>query len=149
MGPLHHRVDIPVRRTKMGPIAGEAHGIEVGMTGEGAFETIDRAMDTTRCAGLRDIEADMVPVAVAALPPQQIGPSLEAGSGAVEVRPCPLRKLLASLLAENPAPCTDPQVVATQEKLIALALVKRAERDQAERARDGRHDRLQRDLGVE
>src|SRR6516164_2167991 len=100
----------------MGPIAGVAHGIEVGMTGEGAFETIDRAMDTTRCAGLRDIKADMVPVAVAALPPQQIGPSLEAGKGAVEVRPCPLRKVLARLLAEHTAPSTDLHI-ATQQKL--------------------------------
>src|SRR5262249_43809750 len=66
-----------------------------------------------------------------------------------EVRPCPIRKVLARLLAEHTAPSTDPQVVATQEKLIALALVERAERDQTERARDGRHDRLQGDLGVE
>src|SRR5262245_8506036 len=36
---------------------------------------------------------------------------------------------------KHPAPCTDLQVAA-QKKLIALALVERAERDQAERARD-------------
>ena len=97
---------------------------------------------------LRDVEADMVAVAVAALQPQQIGAGLEAGKSAVEVRSCPLRKVLARLLAEHAAPCADLQVAA-QEKLIALALVKRAERDQAERAGDGRNDRLQGDLGVE
>jgi len=85
----------------------------------------------------------MVAMAAAALQSQQIGPGLEAGKSAIEVRPCPLCKLLARLLAEHPAPCTDPQIAA-QKKLIALTLVERAERDQAERARDGRHD-----LGVE
>src|SRR5262249_3193822 len=128
IGPLQHRVDIPVRRTKMGPIAGVAGGIEIDMTGECTVETIDRAMDTARCAGVPDIEADMVAVAVAARQPQQHGPSLETGQGAVEVRPCPLRKVLARVLTEHTAPCTDLHI-ATQEKLIALALVKCAERD--------------------
>src|SRR5215472_2416715 len=145
MGPLQYGVDVPVRRTKMGPIAGVAGGIEVDMTGEGTVETIDRARNTTRRAGLRDIEADMIAVAVAALQPQQIGASLETGKGAVEVRPCPLRKVLTRALTEHTAPCTDLHI-ATQEKLIALALVKCAERDQTERARDRRHDRLQGDL---
>jgi hypothetical protein len=97
------------------------------MTGEGAIETIDRAMNTARCAGLADIEADTVAVAVAALPPQQIGPSLETGKGAVEVRSCPLRKVFTRILAEHTAPCAGVHI-ATQEKLIALALVKCAER---------------------
>src|SRR6516165_8159011 len=148
IGPLQHRVDIPVRRTKVGPVAAVAGGIEVEVTGGGAFEGIDQAMHTTGSVRLRDVEADMVAMAVAALQPQQIGAGLEAGKSAVEVRPCPLRKVLARLLAEHPAPCADLQVAA-QEKLIALALVKRAERDQAERAGDGRNDRLQGDLGVE
>ena len=38
------------------------------------------------------------------------------------------------VLPEHPAPHTDPHVAA-QEELIALPLVERAERDQAERAR--------------
>src|SRR5262249_8200158 len=113
----------------MGPIPGVAGGIEVDMTGEGTVETINRAVDATRRAGLRDIEADMVAVAVAALQPQQIGASLETGKRAVEVRPCPLRKVLARALTEHTAPCTDLHIAA-QEKLIALALVKCAERDQ-------------------
>jgi hypothetical protein len=132
----------------MGPIAGVAAGIEVDVTGEGAFETVDRAMHTTGCAGLRDVEADMVAVAVDALQAQQIGPRLEAGKSALEVRPCPLRKVLARVLAEHTAPCTNLHIAA-QEKLIALALVKRADRDQTERARDRRHDRLQGNLGLE
>ena len=148
IGPLQHRVDIPVRRTKMGPIAAEAGGIEVDVTGRGTIEAIDRAMDCAGCARLADVEADMVAMAADALQPQQIGPGLEAGKSTVEIRPCPLRELLTRLLAEHPAPYTDRQVAA-QKKLIALALVERAERDQAERARDGGHDRLQGDLGVE
>src|SRR4029450_4655957 len=117
IGPLQHRVDIPVGRTKMGPIAGVAGGIEVDMTGEGALETAEQAMDTTGCAGLRNVEAEMVAVAVDALQPQQIGPSLEAGKSAIEVRSCPLRKLLARVLAEHTAPCTNLHIAA-QEKLI-------------------------------
>ena len=83
-------------------------------------------MDGTACARLRDVEADMVAVAVDALEPPQIRPDLEAGKGAVEVRPCALRKLLGLVLAEHPAPCTDLRTVA-QESLIALALVEGAE----------------------
>src|SRR5262249_35791849 len=147
-GPLQHRVDIPVRRTKMGPIAAEAGGIEVDVTGGGAFEGIDQTMHSTGCARLADVEADMVAMAADALQPPQIGPRPEGGKSAIEVRPCPLRELLARLLAEHPAPCTDRQVAA-QKKLIALALVERAERDQTERARERGHDRLQGDLGVE
>src|SRR5262245_43785396 len=150
IGPLQHRVDIPVRRTKMGPVAAVARGIEVEVTGGGAFEAIDRAMDSTGCTRLGDVEADMVAMAADALQPQQIGPGLEAGKSAIKVRPCPLRELLTRSLAEHPAPYTDPRIrIAAHEQLIALALVKRAERDQAERARDRRHDRLQGDLGVE
>src|SRR5262245_6669825 len=134
----------------MGPIAAEAGGVEVGVTGGSAVEAIDRAMDSAGCARLRDVEADTVAMAVATFPPQQVGPGLEAGKSAVEVRPRPLRELLARSLAEHPAPCTDPRIrIAAHEHLIALALVKRAERGQTERARDGRHDRLQGDLGVE
>src|SRR5262245_59463951 len=107
MGSLHYRVDIPAGRTKMGPIATVAGGIEVDMAGERAFEAIDRAMHGTGCAGLRDIEADMVAMAVDALPPQQIGPGLEAGKSTVKVRACPLREVLTRLLAEHPAPCTE------------------------------------------
>src|SRR6516225_5499409 len=134
----------------MGPIAAEAGSIEVEVTGRGTIEAIDRAMDSTGCARLGDVEADTVAMAAEALQPHQIGPGLEAGKGAVEVRPCPLRKVLTRLLAEHPAPCTDPRIrIAAHEQLIALALVERAERDQTERARDGRHDRLQGNLGVE
>src|SRR5262249_16466627 len=64
IGSLHYRVDIPVERTKMGPIAAVAGGIEVDMTGERAFEAVDRAMHGTGCAGLRNIEADIITVAV-------------------------------------------------------------------------------------
>src|SRR5262245_22859157 len=134
----------------MGPIAAVAGGIEVNVTGGGAFEGIDQAVDSTGCARLRDVEADTIAMAVATFPPQQIGPGLEAGKSAIKVRPCPLRKLLARSLAEHPAPRTDPRIrIAAHEQLIALALVERADRDQAERAREGRHDRLQGDLGVE
>src|SRR5262249_25526042 len=126
IGPLQHRVDIPVRRTKVGPIAAVAGGIEVEVTGGGAFEGIDQAMHTTGCARLRDVKPDMVAMAADALQPQQIGACLEAGKSAVEVRPCPLRKVLARSLAEHPAPYTDP-LVAAQKKLIALALVEGAE----------------------
>src|SRR6516162_10531191 len=134
----------------MGPIAAIARGVEVDVTGGGAFEGVDQAVDSTGCARLRDVEADMVAMAVAAFPPQQIGPGLEAGKSAIEVRPRPLRELLARSLAEHPAPRTDPRIrIAAHEQLIALALVERAERDQAESARDRRHDRLQGDLGVE
>src|SRR5262249_30570916 len=105
----------------MGPIAAEAGGVEVEVTGGGALEGIDRAMDGTRCARLRDVEADMVAMAADALQPQQIGPGLEAGKSAVEVRPCPLRKVLARSLAEHPAPYTDPRIrIAAHEQLIAL-----------------------------
>src|SRR5215469_12757801 len=132
----------------MGPIAAEAGGIEVDVTGGGAFEGIDQAMHSAGCARLADVEADVVAMAAGALQPQQIRPSLEAGKSAIKVRPCPLRELLTRSLAEHPAPCTDPRIrIATHEQLIALALVEGAERDQAERARDGRHDRLQGDLG--
>src|SRR5215467_15251202 len=58
IGPLQHRVDIPVRWTKMGPIAAEAGGIEVDVTGGGAFEPIDRAMNSAGCARLAGVEAD-------------------------------------------------------------------------------------------
>src|SRR5262245_5631527 len=134
----------------MGPIAAEAGGIWSDGTGGAAFEGIDQAMDSTGCARLANVEADMVAMAAAALQPQQIGPGLEAGKSAIKVRPRPLRKLLARSLAEYPAPCTDPRIrIAAHEQLIALALVERAKRDQAERAREGRHDRLQGDLGVE
>src|SRR6516164_10757770 len=150
MGPLQHRVDIPVRRTKMGPIAAVAGGIEVEVTGGGAIEAIDRAMDSTGCARLGNVEADMVAMAAAALQPQQIGPGLEAGKSTVEVRPCPLRELLTRSLAEHPAPYTDPRIrIAAHEQLIALALVERAERNQTERTGDRRHHRLEGDLGVE
>src|SRR5262249_10993064 len=111
---------------------------------------IDQGMHSTGCARLRDVEADTVAMAVATFPPQQIGPGLEAGKSTIEVRARPLRELLARSLAEHPAPCTDPRIrIAAHEQLIALALGERAERDQPERARDGRHDRLQGDLGVE
>src|SRR5262249_56926662 len=106
IGPLQHRVDIPVRRTKMGPIAAEAGGVEVGVTGGSAVEAIDRAMDSAGCARLADVEADTVAMVADALQPQQIGPGLEAGKSAVEVRPRPLRGLLPRSLAEHPAPCT-------------------------------------------
>src|SRR6516165_1536807 len=79
IGPLQHRVDIPVRRTKVGPVAAVAGGIEVEVTGGGAFEGIDQAMHTTGSVRLRDVEADMVAMAAEALQPQQIGPGLEAG----------------------------------------------------------------------
>src|SRR5262249_31183724 len=114
----------------------------------GAFEGIDQAMHTTGCARLRDVKPDMVAMAADALQPQQIGACLEAGKSAVEVRPCPLRKVLARSLAEHPAPYTDP-LVAAQKKLIALALVEGAECDQTERTGDRRHHRLEGDLGVE
>src|SRR5215813_15484856 len=103
----------------MGPIAAEAGGVEVGVTGGSAVEAIDRAMDSTGCARLADVEADTVAMAVATFPPQQIGPGLEAGKSAIKVRPCPLRKLLARSLAEHPAPRTDPRIrIAAHEQLI-------------------------------
>ena len=91
----------------MGPIAAKTAGIQVDMTGEGAFEAIDRAVHAAGCARLGDVEADMVTVAVDALQPQQIGSDLEARKSAIEVRPCPLCKMFASVLAEHTAPCTD------------------------------------------
>src|SRR5262249_38011577 len=103
IGPLQHRVDIPVRRTKMGPIAAVARGIEVNVTGGGAFEGIGQTVDSTGCARLRDVKTDTTARGVATFPPQQIGPGLEAGKSAIKVRPCPLRKLLARSLAEHPA----------------------------------------------
>ena len=115
MGSLHYRVDIPVRRTKMGPIAAKTAGIQVDVTGEGAFEAIDRAMHGAGCARLGDVEADMVTVAVDALQPQQIGSGLEARKSAVEVRPCPLREVLARLLTEHSPPCTDFHTLAQAE----------------------------------
>jgi hypothetical protein len=69
IGPLQHRVDIPVRRTKMGPIAAEAGGIEVDVTGRGTIEAIDRAMNSAGCVRLADVEADMVAMAADALQP--------------------------------------------------------------------------------
>src|SRR5262245_11763125 len=134
----------------MGPIAAEAGGIEVGMTGGSAVEAIDRAMNSAGCARLADVEADMVPMAAEALQPQQIGAGLEAGKSAIEVRLRPLRKVLARSLAEHPAPCADPRIrIAAHEQLIALALVEGAECDQTERAGDRRHHRLEGDFGVE
>ncbi len=56
----------------MGPIAAEAAGIEINMTGRRACEAIDQAIDGTAGARLGDIEADTVAVAVDALPPQRI-----------------------------------------------------------------------------
>src|SRR5262249_5121470 len=104
-----------------------------------------RAMNSAGCARLANVEADMVPMAAEALQPQQIGPGLEAGKSTVEVRPRPLRELLARSLAEHPAPYTDPRIrIAAHEQLIALPLVQGAERD-----RERRHDGLQGDLGVE
>jgi hypothetical protein len=58
----------PVRWAKIGPIAAEAGGIEVEVTGRGAFEAVDRAMDSAGCARLADVEADMVAMAADALP---------------------------------------------------------------------------------
>src|SRR5262245_64639409 len=108
----------------VGTIGAVAGSIEVEVTGGGAFEGIDQAMHTTGSVRLRDVEADMVAMAVAALQPQQIGAGLEAGKSAIKVRPCPLRKVLARSLAEHPAPCTDPRIrIAAHEQLIALALV--------------------------
>ena len=107
MGALNHRVDIPVRRTKMGPIPAVAAGIQVDMTGEGAFEAIDQTMHGAGCARLGDVEADIVTVAVDALQPPQIGSDLEARKSAIEVRPCPLCKMFACVLAKHTAPCTD------------------------------------------
>src|SRR5262249_33890029 len=92
IGPLQHRVEIAVRRTKKGPIAAKAGGIKVGVTGGSAVEAIDRAMNSAGCARLANVEADMVPMAAEALQPQQIGPGLEAGKSAVEVRSRPLRE---------------------------------------------------------
>src|SRR5262245_20817163 len=133
----------------MGPIAAVARGIEVEVTGGGAFEGIDQAVDSTGCARLGDVEANMVAMAAAALQPQQIGPGLEAGKSTVEVRPRPLRELLTRSLAEHTAPCPDLRIrIAAHEKLIALALVEGAERNQAKRARDRRHHRFEGDLGV-
>jgi len=109
MRPLNHRVDIPVRRTKMGPIPTVAAGIQVDVTGECAREAIDRAMYGAGCARLGDVEADIVTVAVAALQPPQIGSDLEARKRAIEVRPCPLCKMFACVLAKHTAPCTDPR----------------------------------------
>ena len=109
MGALNHRVDIPVRRTKMGPIPAVAAGIQVDVTGEGALEAIDRTMHGAGCARLGDVEADIVTVAVDALQPPQIGSDLEARKSAIEVRPCPLCKMFACVLAKHTAPCTDPR----------------------------------------
>ena len=145
----------------MGPIAAKTAGIQIDMTGEGAFEAIDRAVHAAGCTRLGDVEADMVTVAVDALQPPQIGSGLEASKSAIEVRPCPLCKMFACVLAERTAPCTDlrnqfsspvmlcrppmsdfefPDCTAPHEQLIALALVEGAEREQAKRSRDGRHD---------
>jgi hypothetical protein len=58
----------------------------------------------------------VVAVIVGAREPQQIGSGLEAGKGAVEVGSCPLREVLARVLAEHPGPATGFQIAA-QEKL--------------------------------
>src|SRR5262249_53389333 len=105
---LHQRVDVPVRRTEMSPIPAVAAGIEIDVASKCAWEAIDKAMDGPAGARLGEVEANMVAVTVGALEPPQIRPDLEAGKGAVEVRLCPLRKVLALLLAEYTAPCTDP-----------------------------------------
>ena len=77
----------------------------------------------------------------------EIRPDLEAGKSAIEVRRCPLCEVLLGLLAEHPTPRTKPDIIA-QDLLIALALVERAERDQAESARDRRDYRLHGDIGL-
>ena len=133
----------------MGPIAAIAAGVEIDVTGSRACEAVDQAMDGTACARLRDVEADTVAVAVDALEPQQdFDPDLEAGKGAVEVRPRALRKLLGLVLAKHPAPCTDLGTVA-QESLIALALVEGAEAEHDQFARDCRQHRLHGDFSPE
>ena len=111
MGALNHRVDIPVRRTKMGPIPAVTAGIQVNVTCEGAFEAIDRAMHGAGCARLGDVEADIVMVAVAALQPPQVGSGLEARERAIEVRPCPLCKMFACVLAKQTAPRTNLRTI--------------------------------------
>jgi hypothetical protein len=77
---------------------------------------------------LRDIETDVITVAGHAFKAPQIASGLKAGKCAVEVRLRPLREVLARVLAEDPTPASGLQI-ATQEKLIALALVEGAERD--------------------
>src|SRR5262245_47552842 len=118
----------------MGPIARVAARIEIDVTGGRALEAVDRAMDGAGCPRLRDIESDMVLVAVHAFEPPQIGSGLEAGENAVEVRPRPLREVLARLLAEYTAPSVDFRF-ATHQQLITLTFVEGAECDQADRAR--------------
>src|SRR5262245_43853265 len=133
----------------MGPIGTVAASIEVDVTGRRAFEAIDKAMHATTRARLGDVEADTVAMAARTLQPEQIGSGLKAGVGAVEIRLCPLRKVLPRLLAEHTAPCPDLRIrIAAHKKLIALALVEGAERHQAKRARDRRHHRFEGDLGV-
>ena len=58
----------------MGPIAAEAGGVEVGVTGGSAVEAIDRAMDSAGCVRLADVEADMVAMGVEP-PPQSLKPT--------------------------------------------------------------------------
>ena len=123
----------------MGPIPAVAAGIQVNVTCEGAFEAIDRAMHGAGCARLGDVEADIVMVAVAALQPPQIGSGLKARNRAIEVRPCPLCKMFACVLAKHTAPRTDLRTV-PHEQLIALALVEGGKCEQAKRSGDGRHD---------
>src|SRR5262245_553730 len=118
----------------MGPITTIAAGIEIDVTGGRALEAVDRAMDGAGCTRLRDIEADMVLMAVHAFEAPQIGSRLEAGESAVEVRSRPLREVLARLLAEYTAPSVDFRV-AMHQQLIALTFVEGAECDQADRAR--------------
>ena len=91
----------------MGPIPAEAGGIQVDVTGKGAFKAIDRTMHGAGCARLSDVEADIVTVAVAAFQPPHIGSGLQAHKSAIEVRPCPLCKVFACVLAEHTAPCTE------------------------------------------
>src|SRR5262249_49201565 len=128
---------------------GVGAGIQVDVTGECALEAIDQTMHGAGCARLGDVEADIVMVAVDALQPPQIGSDLEARISAIEVRPCPLCKMFACVLAKYTAPCTDPRIAvliardvflglpyaaifsfptatAPHEQLIALTLVKRA-----------------------
>src|SRR5262245_49322974 len=109
MGALNHRVDI-IRRTKMGPIPAVAAGIQVDVTGECALEAIDQTMHGAGCARLGDVEADIVTVAVDALKPPQISSGLEARKSTIEVRPCPLCKMFACVLAKHTAPCTDLRI---------------------------------------
>ena len=78
-----------------------AAGIQADVTGECALEAIDRAMHGAGSARLSDVEPDIVTVAVAAFQPPQIGSDLEARKRAIEVRPCPLCKMFACVLAER------------------------------------------------